>query len=282
MADQIEAAGRTLATAKATAQAAPAPVHVQQTRSRLIFLMGKGGVGKTTLACVAIEAAREAGRKFRIWDMDPANLRGSALARRFDGVEVPPALGYDDRRNWLEDQVLAMAEMTAGGKPQTVLVDVGADDPLLLQLGREVEFIDTLDAAGIEVVGVHVIGDAEGDLRYLRETEEAGLFKPRRIAVVLNCGRVPSDQKPRTVFEPQVRRVVDLFKADPQRGEEPVFAWFPKLSCMTKVQDNGLRTFRETAQHTDPKWMLDRMRVAYWLDKEVPREILEPLAGFLP
>lgn len=58
---------------------------------RLIIVTGKGGVGKTTIACLVAEAARRAGQRVLLAETAPIE----AVASRFERNPLP--LGYDGR-----------------------------------------------------------------------------------------------------------------------------------------------------------------------------------------
>lgn len=274
-------------------EATPAP------SSQIIFALGVGGAGKSTTLRTIIEARQESGRRFRKWDLDPANKSGPQLAKYFDDVEAPPSLGDEDRCVWLEGKIIELAKAIDRGEPTSAVVDIGPDDSLLPQLSREVRLVHLLDRLGIEPVALHVIGAAERDLRYLKLVEGwieengklvqkpdvAGLFKPRRVVVVLNGGRLTSSQDPMAIFELQIDRVLALF---PEADRQPLIVFFPKLNCMTRVEDDALRagwrTFRETAAQAlgnDREWIMDATRVGTWFDTEVPK-FLAPLNGLLP
>lgn len=83
-----------------SAQRAPLPQLDRLTATRHLFFTGKGGVGKTSLACATAVALADAGRRVLLVSTDPASNLGDVLGTKVIGgrtvVEGAPGLtAYD-------------------------------------------------------------------------------------------------------------------------------------------------------------------------------------------
>ncbi|WP_197500942.1 ArsA family ATPase [Mycobacterium sp. E3251] len=131
------------------------------TPARISLFVGKGGVGKSTLACATAVGAASAGQRVLVVSTDQAHSLGDVL-----GVPVPPSQGELVR-------VLADDEQAGGG-----FLDALALDTLALLEVRWRDVVDTLDRRfpdtelntiapeelsalpGVqEVLGLHAVGE---------------------------------------------------------------------------------------------------------------------------
>ncbi|WP_197520765.1 ArsA family ATPase [Mycobacterium sp. E2238] len=131
------------------------------TPARISLFVGKGGVGKSTLACATAVGAASAGQRVLVVSTDQAHSLGDVL-----GVPVPPSQGELVR-------VLADDEQAGGG-----FLDALALDTLALLEVRWSDVVDTLDRRfpdtelntiapeelsafpGVqEVLGLHAVGE---------------------------------------------------------------------------------------------------------------------------
>ncbi|MCV7313012.1 ArsA family ATPase [Mycobacterium paraffinicum] len=131
------------------------------TPARISLFVGKGGVGKSTLACATAVGAASAGQRVLVVSTDQAHSLGDVL-----GVPVPPSQGELVR-------VLADDEQAGGG-----FLDALALDTLALLEVRWRDVVDTLDLRfpdtelstiapeelsalpGVqEVLGLHAVGE---------------------------------------------------------------------------------------------------------------------------
>lgn len=68
---------------------APALAAFLDRPSRFLFFTGKGGVGKTSLACASAIALADRGRRVLLVSTDPASNLDEVLGRRLDGTPTP-------------------------------------------------------------------------------------------------------------------------------------------------------------------------------------------------
>lgn len=248
----------TLLASAADLPAAPQPKR----RPRLIVLAGRGGTGKTLLVRWICERVFGAGRTIVIADGDRTNR---SLPLYFDGVLAPPSA--DDRvvRRWLEAIV---NRMIAEGFD--VVLDLGGGDMVLKHLAAELDLQAMLEAAGIELVMLHLIGPEVESLGYLASVEASGplgtpLFAPERIALVLNEGLVGEDLDPAELFAPI--REHKIFRAALRRNAQTVV--MPRLGPAYEVNRRHI-LFTDAAEGRSkdglpPLTPTDCQRVRMWL-----------------
>jgi hypothetical protein len=155
----------------------PAAIDLTGKR-KAMFLIGRGRIGKTTLARWIAETVENRGGSQIIAAADPVN-RG--LRVFVDGVAEPPSSDPAEVKDWLRDLLqYAMAEKL------NALIDLGGGDTSLAALLQDVpDLAEVLEASGIAPVAIHVTGPDPHDLVPLAMTEAAG-FRPAATAVVLN------------------------------------------------------------------------------------------------
>src|SRR5574337_257098 len=177
------------------------------------FVIGRGGVGKTTLLRWAAERADQAEARMVVATADPLN-RSLRLYR--DNVVEPPSNDPAATADWTQALLLRCMELGA-----SALLDLGGGDTSLHRLLQTVPDLATvLHDGGIEAVAVHVVGANPHDLVPLAETEAAG-FQPAATALVCNERLDPRDK-----FGPVIRHSV--FRAALDRGAVPL--WMPYLN----------------------------------------------------
>lgn len=248
-----------------------------ETRQPILMVMvGRQRVGKTTIINTIIQKTKEGGGQLGIWDADVNNTSYN-LGMFHDDVLVPASSASGDVGIWLEqrldDQIL--------GRYDAVL-DVGGGDTPFTRLIQELPLVEELEASGILVVAVHVIGPEQADVDYLQAFALSGVLQSRATLIVLNSGLVTGNRQIGPAFgnvtaHPSVQAAIG-------RGARLVF--FPSLSCLSEVTDRKL-TFRECATHVSkpgmsPMMRFDRTRTRLWFDKAVPEALAEIPPLWLP
>src|ERR1035437_2435512 len=227
-------------------------------KKKVIFFVGRGKTGKTTLIRWLSETALASDGAFLMADMDPTN---DPFSKYIDGVARPsepgdPVLAL----KWL-DRLLQHA-MQAN---QSVLVDLGGGDTTLRRLVAELpDLVSMFETAGFAVIVLYTVGPQEEDLSPVATLESLGL-KPSATAIVLNEGLVEVGESRDTAFARILRH--SAFVGAVNRGAIPV--WMPKLLPAAQVEMRRLH-FRDAAaghngQGKSPLGPFDRAQVGTWL-----------------
>ena len=228
-------------------------------KKKVIFFVGRGKTGKTTLIRWLAETALASDGSFLMADMDPTN---DTFSKYIDGVARPsepgdPVLSL----KWL-DRLLQHAMHTG----TSVLVDLGGGDTTLRRLVSQLpDLVSMFETAGFAVVVFYTVGPQEEDLSPLATMESLNL-KPSASAIVLNEGLVEVGDDRDTAFA-RIRRH-SAFIGAVNRGAIPV--WMPKLLPAAQVEMRRLH-FRDAAaghngQGKSPLGPFDRARVGTWLN----------------
>jgi hypothetical protein len=228
-------------------------------KKKVIFFVGRGKTGKTTLIRWLAETALASDGSFLMADMDPTN---DTFSKYIDGVARPsepgdPVLSL----KWL-DKLLQHAMHTN----TSVLVDLGGGDTTLRRLVSQLpDLVSMFETAGFAVVVFYTVGPQEEDLSPLATMESLGL-KPSASAIVLNEGLVEVGDDRDSAFA-RIRRH-SAFIGAVNRGAIPV--WMPKLLPAAQVEMRRLH-FRDAAaghngQGKNPLGPFDRARVGTWLN----------------
>lgn len=267
----------TTSTATADGPAkATRPGAAQASPPHLIAAVGRGRIGKTTFLRWLAETLLDRGaRPVRIWDADPE----PALGRYFPQAEAPASRDFEDRCRWLEERMLELVASAEGGEPFDAVLDVGADDRSLRRLGHDVRLIETLEECGVVPVAIHLVGQSDDDLRYLRSVEQTGLFKPRKTAVVLNAGMLGAMQTPAVAFAPIIES--EVIEGVKRRGG--VIAVMPEFPQLQVIDDRTgrKRLFSEIAADRTVAGLFSMQRARRWLEQDMPR-FRKELAEILP
>lgn len=227
-------------------------------KKKVIFFVGRGKTGKTTLIRWLSETALASDGSFLMADMDPTN---DTFSKYLEGVARPaepgdPVLAL----KWL-DRLLQHAMQTH----QSVLVDLGGGDTTLRRLVAQLpDLVLMFETAGFAVIVLYTVGPQEEDLSPVATLESLGL-KPTATAIVLNEGLVEVGDGRDTAFARILRH--SAFVGAVSRGAIPV--WMPKLLPAAQVEMRRLH-FRDAAaghngQGKSPLGPFDRARVGMWL-----------------
>jgi hypothetical protein len=228
------------------------------TKKKVIFFVGRGKTGKTTLIRWLSETALASDGSFLMADMDPTN---DTFSKYIEGVSRPsdpsdPVLAL----KWL-DRLLQHAIQTN----MSVLVDLGGGDTTLRRLVAQLpDLVSMFEAAGFAIIVFYTVGPQEEDLSPLATLESLGL-RPTATAIVLNEGLVELGEARDTAFARIVRH--SAFVNAVSRGAIPV--WMPKLLPAAQIEMRRLH-FRDAAaghsgQGKTPLGPFDRARVSTWL-----------------
>lgn len=169
---------------------------------RLIVLLGRQRTGKTLLAQWYAETTTR-DLPLRILDADQGE---QVLSDRLEEA-VPSPRADDDRRAWLEAEIEKQVT-AAATEPYDVLLDPGGSDPQMKRWGVQLDMVDMLQSAGVDVVAIHLLGPDVADLAYMKDIEEGNLFCPLRTIVLFNKALVSAGQTPQSAF-------AEVVKSDP-------------------------------------------------------------------
>ena len=229
-------------------------------RSKIIFVIGRGKTGKTTLLRWMAEQALDDKRAFLMADIDPTNASFSSY---FPNVSRPA--GYDpvEVREWLLRFIAYAIEQRT-----TAIIDLGGGDTALRSLLTEMPTIFAdIQGAGLAPVALYMCGPQPDDLAPIVTLSSHG-FAPDARAIVFNEGVAEAGLTPGTELrrgggpsdgaQGDSGRCADFVDAQVVRGcgrGEPADV----LCCSARRQDRGRLN------------MFDRTRVRAWLEAMVHR-----------
>jgi hypothetical protein len=139
-----------------------------------------------------------------------------------------------------------------------------------------------LEARGIRLVLMYLLGNERADLDYLAQFAEDGMFMPKATLLVFNAGLLTSGRSAKTAFNALMEHPV-VVKAI-RNGAAIV--QMPALSCMAAVTDRGMSfadfaAGKQVAGHPESSFF-DHERVWLWLNRDLPRMFLEIPPEWLP
>src|SRR6185437_2649657 len=222
---------------------------------KIIFVIGRGKTGKTTLLRWMAEKALAADRDFLMADIDPTNASFSSY---FPDVSRPA--GYDPIavRAWLLRFINYAVEQN-----RTAIIDLGGGDTALRSLLEEMPTIFAeIEVAGLAPVAFYMCGPQPDDLAPIVTLSSHG-FAPAARAIVFNEGLGEAGQQREHGFvdvcsHPIVKK---------ELSDSALVLWMPRLFAAGAVE-NRRSTFAdardgktETALN-----MFDRTRVRAWLE----------------
>lgn len=235
-------------------------VQVQQgidlsNHKKVIFVIGRGKTGKTTLLRWMAEKALAADRDFLMADIDPTNASFSSY---FPDVSRPA--GYDPVavRAWLLRFINYAVEQN-----RTAIIDLGGGDTALRSLLEEMPTIFAeIEAAGLAPVAFYMCGPQPDDLAPIVTLSSHG-FAPAARAIVFNEGLGEAGQQREHGFvevcsHPIVKK---------ELSANALVLWMPRLFAAGPVE-NRRSTFAEARDGKTevPLNMFDRTRVRAWLE----------------
>lgn len=245
-------------------------------KPKVLFLIGPGGTGKTTLARWIGWQMAEGGRAALMAALDPQNR---SLATWFNDVQVPDTSDGAQSARWLRDVLRHLTETKQSG-----ILDFGGGDTALMRLVEMApDFAEGMTAAGVEPVAIYTLAPRQDDLAVLESLEAAG-FKPAATALVMNEGRVDSTLSRDEAFARIARH--SGFRAAIARGAVPV--WMPRLEPEVAQEIEGKRLQFGHARDGQvpagarfaPIGGFERSMVRRWLER-MDQE-LAPIRSWLP
>jgi hypothetical protein len=223
--------------------------------NKIIFAVGRGKTGKTTLLRWMAETALASGKSFLMADIDPTN---ASFASYFEGVSRPDTDDPAGVNRWLQ----AFIEYAVKHKT-TAMIDLGGGDTTLRTLATEMPgFAQQIEEAGLIPVNFYLVGTQPDDLAPIATLAERG-FKPRARAVVLNESAADIGLSRQQAFMRVVRNQVLL----DQLGSGAINLWMPRLHAADAVESRRSTFAAARDGHTiPPLGLFDRSRVKAWLD----------------
>lgn len=222
---------------------------------KIIFVVGRGKTGKTTLLRWMAEKALGGERDFLMADIDPTNASFSSY---FPDVSRPA--GYDPVvvRSWLLRFINYAVEQN-----RTAIIDLGGGDTALRSLLEEMPTIFAeIEAAGLAPVAFYMCGPQPDDLAPIVTLSSHG-FTPAARAIVFNegvgeAGQARAHEFAEVCSHPIVKK---------ELSQNALALWMPRLFAAGAVE-NRRSTF---ADARDGKTevalnMFDRTRVRAWLE----------------
>ena len=223
-------------------------------RPKIIFVIGRGKTGKTTLLRWMAEKALEDDRAFLMADIDPTNASFSSY---FPNVSRPS--GYDpvEVRAWLLRFIAYALE-----QKNTAIIDLGGGDTALRSLLSEMPTIFAdIDAAGLAPVALYMSGPQPDDLAPIVTLSSHG-FAPEARAIIFNEGIAEAGL-------PRVQGFADVSHHPIVRGEVAdgaLLLWMPRLFAAAAVESRRSSFGAARDGKTDLVLnMFDRTRVRAWL-----------------
>jgi hypothetical protein len=251
-----------LAAGVAEQPSTPKPIAIDLTGKRKVwFLIGRGRIGKTTLARWISETVEQRGGAAVFAAADPQNR---SLRAYVDDVAEPPSTDPEESAVWFRE----LLQFAVSQKVNAV-IDLGGGNTMLEALLAEVpDLADALSAGGLEPVAIHLIGPHPHDLVPLATTENAG-FRPAATAIIANEAHGRRVRFDDVLNQPIVRGALD-------RGA--IQLWMPLLTPDAARQCDTMPWHYHDAANKAA--LLTASSVRSWLRRM--GEELTPIASWLP
>lgn len=238
-------------------------------RPKIIFVIGRGKTGKTTLLRWMAEKALDGDREFLMADIDPTNASFSSY---FPNVSRPT--GYDpvEVRAWLLRFIAYAVE-----QKNTAIIDLGGGDTALRSLLSEMPTIFAeIDAAGLAPVALYMSGPQPDDLAPIVTLSSHG-FAPEARAIIFNEGIAEAGL-------PRMQGFADVSHHPIVRGEVAdgaLVLWMPRLFAAAAVENRRASFSAARDGKTEVRLnMFDRTRVKAWL--EVMEQRFSGVTSWMP
>jgi hypothetical protein len=239
----------------------------QVRRPRIITALGKQRSGKSMFIRYYIErGASDRYRPLKMVDADPHN---DTLHQHYPEAFTPGSTGIEDRRISLEQCIRQQMAETAS--PYDAIWDLGGGDLLMSRLAQDVQFTETVERIGIDLIVFYMLSPSLSDLEYFRSLEEAG-FRPKRLGLVFNAGLIQGDRVPERAFDAMLAD--PLIKTLGERGARPMFMPALASDCVEAVEGTKSHTYRAAITQVG---MWHEMRLTTWLDDKMEKNIANPL-----
>lgn len=204
-------------------------------RIRLVLVMGKGGVGKTTLAVSIARRLAEAGEQVRIATTDPADHLGAFST---DGLEVSHIDEAAELARY-QKEVLAEARKTVGSEGLAYIAE-DLRSPCTQEIATYRAFAEIVSHAAHETVVIdtaptgHTLLLLEGAASYGRQIEHAGGTVPESVRSLLPRLRDSSQTEMIVVTIPEDTpvREAERLQHDLDRARMP-HGWWIANQCLS-------------------------------------------------
>ncbi|MBV8520650.1 MAG: hypothetical protein JOY71_00685 [Acetobacteraceae bacterium] len=241
-------------------------------RQKIIFLVGRGRLGKTTLAWLLAETALSAEREVLLGDLVPTEETFS-LARFF-----PKNTSKPKARNDAESTKRFLSGFVDHVKAHgiTTLVDMGGGDTAFPSLLSELDGLaEALESEGIHPVLLYVAGTSRGDLDPISVVESFG-FQPQATAIILSEMSRKAGETFDQAFGPIRRQPV--YKQLIAR--EAVELSIPVLHASVAGAVEGGLSLYDARDTNQLGGIMARTYARTWINEELRR--LKPIESWLP
>jgi hypothetical protein len=243
------------APTKASDDVEPAKGRDLAGKAKVIFVIGRGKTGKTTLLRWMAERALDGERPFLMADIDPTNASFSSY---FSDVARPDSYDPGQVKAWLQRFIAYALEQKV-----TAIIDLGGGDTVLRSLLAEMPAVFAeIEGAGLVPVAYYMCGPQPDDLAPVVTLKSHG-FAPAARALVFNEGVADAGLSRRNAFAEAEQH--PIVATETQAGA--LVLWMPKLFAAATVE-NRRAAFAEVrdGRTEKPVNLFDRARVRSWLE----------------
>jgi hypothetical protein len=167
---------------------------------RLLVLLGRQRTGKTLFAQWYAETTASI-LPLNVVDADQGE---QVLSDRLDHAVTSPRTD-DARRTWLESAVEKQMSAASDGEPYDLLLDLGGSDPQVKHWGAQLNMVEMIESAGVDVIAIHMVGPDVADLSYMKDIETNRWFCPAKTIVIFNRALIGAGQDPVAGFAPVIQ-----------------------------------------------------------------------------
>lgn len=191
----------------------------------LVVGMGRGGGGKSTGLAEMAGRAKNAGRELIVADGD---LRSRTLSGMFQEATSPTHDEPEEIKIWLTGILNRMLQTAI-----SAVLDLGSEDRVLKEYGRDLRIVEFCKHAGIEPCAVYYLGPDLEDLRHVLSIYNSAFFRPERTVLVFNEGVVRVGQSVANAYAKTLDNA-DLKAMLKESGAKILF--MERLACMPQVR----------------------------------------------
>lgn len=227
--------------------------HEPPTRPVLAVGLGRGSGGKSTVLAEMVWRAENFGRQVIVADGD---TRSKTLTELFPGAMHPHSEEMPDIRQFLINLLNRMVK-----EKRSAVLDLGAGDRALLELGRDFRLVEFCDRRGIDALAVNCLGPDPEDLSHIHTIWESGYFRPARSILFANEGVIRGGQHivgafKRSMEDPRFGKIV-------ASGAKPIV--LPRLQCIDLAKKPSLGFYKAAAGSTDGIDPVEEFMVSDWI-----------------